>query len=98
LSFANDFVVVYLTCIFNLKSEKMMRRITLNIPENKFAFFLKLVRSLNFVQIENDTTLEEKPIIYNSEFVQKIKQSQEEFDEGNFIRVEKKDLKEFIGL
>lgn len=75
-----------------------MRRITLNIPENKFAFFLKLVRSLNFVQIENDTTLEEKPIIYNSEFVQKIKQSQEEFDEGNFIRVEKKDLKEFIGL
>lgn len=57
LSFANDFVVVFLT----LKSEKMMRRITLNIPENKFAFFLRLVRSLNFVQIESDTTLEEKP-------------------------------------
>jgi hypothetical protein len=76
----------------------MMRRITLNIPENKFAFFLRLVRSLNFVQIENDTTLEEEPIIYNSEFVQEIKQSQEEFDEGNFIRVEKKDLEEFIGL
>jgi hypothetical protein len=38
-----------------------MRRITLNIPENKFAFFLRLVRSLNFVQIESDTTLEEKP-------------------------------------
>jgi hypothetical protein len=94
LSFANDFIVVFLT----LKSEKMMRRITLNIPENKFAFFLKLVRSLNFVQIESDTTLEEEPIIYNSEFVQKIKQSQEEFDEGNFIRVEKKDLEEFIGL
>jgi hypothetical protein len=75
-----------------------MRQITLNIPENKFAFFLKLVRSLNFVQIENDTDLEEKPTIYNPEFVNKIEQSQKEFDEGSFIRVEKNNLQEFLGL
>lgn len=75
-----------------------MRQITLNIPENKFAFFLKLVRSLNFVQIENDTDLDEEPTVYNPEFVKKIEQSQREFDEGDFVRVEKGDLKSFLGL
>ena len=29
-----------------------MKQVTLNIPENKYSFFIKLVRSLDFVQIE----------------------------------------------
>lgn len=38
----------------------------------------------------------EKP--YDPEFVAKIKQSQKEFEEGNYTTVEKKDLKNFLGL
>jgi hypothetical protein len=35
---------------------------------------------------------------YNPEFVEKIKKSQQEFEEGNFTRVKKEDLKQFLGL
>lgn len=35
---------------------------------------------------------------YNPDFVAKIKKSKEEIEEGNFIRVEKKDLSKFLGL
>ena len=35
---------------------------------------------------------------YNPEFVAKIKKSEKEFKEGSFKRVEKKDLKEFVGM
>lgn len=35
---------------------------------------------------------------YNPEFVAKIKKSEKEFKEGSFKRVEKKDLKEFLGM
>lgn len=38
----------------------------------------------------------EKP--YDPDFVAKIKQSQKEFEEGNYRTVEKKDLKNFLGL
>lgn len=35
---------------------------------------------------------------YDPEFVEKIRQSEKEFEEGNYTRVEKKDLKNFLGL
>ncbi len=38
----------------------------------------------------------EKP--YDPDFVAKIKQSEKEFEEGNYTTVEKKDLKNFLGL
>lgn len=28
-----------------------MKQITINIPENKFSFFMKLMKSLNFVKV-----------------------------------------------
>ena len=28
-----------------------MKQVTINIPENKFAFFMKLMKSLNFVKV-----------------------------------------------
>jgi len=43
-----------------------MKQVTLNIPESKFSFFMKLVRALNFVevadslQIENDLSPAQK--------------------------------------
>ena len=36
--------------------------------------------------------------LYNPEFVAKIKKSKQEFQQGNFVRVEKADLKTFLGL
>ncbi len=35
---------------------------------------------------------------YDPEFVEKIKRSEQEFKDGNYTRVEKKDLKNFLGL
>ena len=31
-----------------------MKQVTLNIPEGKFRFFMELIRSLDFVKVEND--------------------------------------------
>lgn len=35
---------------------------------------------------------------YNPKFIAKIKRSEKEFEEGNFKRVEKKDLSKFLGV
>lgn len=35
---------------------------------------------------------------YNPDFVSKIEKSEQEFEEGNFTKIEKKDLKSFLGL
>jgi len=39
---------------------------------------------------------EEQP--YNPEFVTKIENSRKEIEEGNFTRVKKEDLKQFLGI
>lgn len=53
---------------------------------------MQLVRSLNFVQVaENHDE-------YNPEFVEKIKRSQQEYKDGDFITVEKEDFKTFLGI
>jgi len=72
-----------------------MRQITLNIPDNQFSFFMKLIRSLQFVQVDENQDAEVN--VYNPEFVAKIQQSQQEFEEGNFTRVKKEDLQQFLG-
>lgn len=69
-----------------------MKQVTLNIPENKFAFFMQLVNSLNFVQVADPKSE------YNPEFVDKIQQSRQEYKDGNFISVEKENLKDFLGI
>lgn len=35
---------------------------------------------------------------YNADFVEKIKNSKKEFEEGKFTRLEKDDLQQFLGL
>ncbi len=71
-----------------------MKQITLNIPDNKFAFFMQLVRSLDFIQIASSEQNDE----YNAEFIQKIQESRKEYKEGDFISVEKENLKEFLAI
>ncbi len=34
-----------------------MKQITLNIPDNKYKFFLELISDLSFVKIEEDETI-----------------------------------------
>jgi hypothetical protein len=41
---------------------------------------------------------ETSPKTYNPEFVDKIQKSKKEFEEGKFIRIEKNDLQQFLGL
>ncbi len=45
-----------------------MKRVTLNIPDNKYSFFMELVKSLGFVKVAEK---------------QKLTQKQHQFVEGN---------------
>lgn len=56
-----------------------MKQVTLNIPENKFSFFMKLVSSLKFIKVVEQNP-EESP--YNPEFVAKIQKSRQDYKEG----------------
>jgi hypothetical protein len=73
-----------------------MKQITLKIPDNKFRFFMELIKNLDFVKVEDERDSIDSP--YDPEFVAKIKQSEKEFEEGNYTTVEKKDLKNLLGL
>ena len=49
-----------------------MKQVTINIPENKFSFFMKLMKSLDFVKVveqkplrEEQLTPEQKEIWHN---------------------------------
>ena len=75
-----------------------MKQVTLNIRENQFSFFMQLVHALDFVQIVDEQNEANPSDSYNPDFVAKIRQSQQEFRDGNFTSVEKEDLKEFLGL
>lgn len=39
-----------------------------------------------------------KESVYNADFVKKIEKSKKEFENGEFTRVEKEDLQNFLGL
>ncbi len=65
-------------------------KVTLDIPENKYQFFLELVKSLNFVKVDDSP--------YNPEFVAKVEQSKKEFKNGEFTRVKKNELQDLLGL
>jgi len=73
-----------------------MKEVTLKIPDKKFRFFMELIKSLDFVKVKDEGDSKESP--YDPEFVAKIKQSEKEFEEGNYTTVEKKDLKNLLGL
>jgi len=57
---------------------------------------MELIKSLDFVTVKDEKDVNESP--YDPEFVAKIKESEKEFEEGNYTTVDKKDLKNFLGL
>jgi len=57
-----------------------MKQITLNIPDNKFQFFMELIKNLNFVKVE------EAP--YKTEFIEKIQESRQQVKNGNTVRLD----------
>ena len=67
-----------------------MKQITLNIPDKEYSFFIKLLKSLKFVQISASE--------YDAEFVKKIESSRREYENGEYVTVEKDNLKSFLGL
>lgn len=48
-----------------------MKQVTLNIPDNKYPFFIELIKSLNFVKVPGESTLTKEQL----EFVKGTKKS-----------------------
>jgi hypothetical protein len=53
-----------------------MKQITLNIPDNKYPFFMELVKSLSFVKVSDESMLTEEQL----EFVEGTKKSLDEVE------------------
>ena len=51
-----------------------MKQVVLNIPDNKYPFFMELIKSLDFVKIPKDVALTKK----QEEFVEGTKNSIEQ--------------------
>lgn len=54
-----------------------MKQIVLNVPDNKYQFFLELVKSLPFVKIKEEHTLS----INEQEFIEGTKKSIKQVDQ-----------------
>lgn len=54
----------------------MMKQVILNIPDNKYPFFMELVNSLGFVKVPEEVKLTEN----QHEFVEGTKKSLEEVE------------------
>ena len=64
--------MLYLYCAVNILN---MKQVIVNIPENKFPFFMKLMNSLNFVKvIDAPLTLEEQLTPGQKESWENVKQ------------------------
>lgn len=66
-----------------------MKQVTLNIPDKDYSFFMKLIKSLKFVQVSDE---------YNDDFVAHVEKGREDYKNGDFVSVEKENLKGFLGL
>jgi len=53
-----------------------MKQITLNIPDNKYAFFMELLKSLRFVKVSDESLLAEEQL----EFVEGTQKSLNEVE------------------
>lgn len=53
-----------------------MKQVVLNIPENKYPFFMELVKSLSFVKVPDEVKLTKK----QQEFVEGTKNSLEQVE------------------
>lgn len=72
------FVNTYLRQLRNLSQNKrIMKQVTLNIPDNKYPFFMELVKSLGFVKVTDKPQLTEE----QQEFVEGTKKSLEQVEQ-----------------
>lgn len=55
---------------------EIMKQITLNIPDNKYAFFMELLKSLRFVKVSDESMLAEEQL----EFVEGTQKSLDEVE------------------
>ena len=53
-----------------------MKQITLNIPDNKYPFFMELVKCLSFVKVSDESMLTEEQLV----FVEGTKKSLDEVE------------------
>lgn len=56
-----------------------MKQITVSVPDGQFAFFMQLVKALNFVQIEDQETLEDSLTPPQKETWKNVKAGFEEY-------------------
>ena len=56
-----------------------MKQITISVPDGQFAFFMQLVKALDFVKIENEDTLEKSLSPAQRETWENIKAGFEEY-------------------
>lgn len=69
---------------------RTMKQITVNIPDNKYNFFIELINSLGF------KTYQENPADYDPEFVGKIQQAEKEIQQGKYTEVKPENISSFI--
>jgi hypothetical protein len=68
-----------------------MKQITLKIPDKKFKFFMELIKSLDFVKVEDARDSVESP--YDPGFVEKILQGDKDIAEGKGIKMTVEEFK-----
>lgn len=55
----------------------MMKQVVLNIPDDKYPFFMELIKSLDFVKVPEEVKLTKK----QREFVEGVKSSMEQVEQ-----------------
>ena len=74
-----------------------MKQVTINIPENKFPFFMKLMKSLNFVKVVEPTpTLEEQLTPEQKEIWANVKQGFVELKLAEEGKIEFRPIEELL--
>lgn len=75
----------------------IMKQVVINIPENKFSFFMKLMKSLNFVKlVESPQSLEEQLTTEQKEIWDNVKQGFEELKLVEEGKLKTRPLQELI--
>ena len=59
------------------QNKRIMKQVVLNVPDNKYPFFMELVKSLGFIKVPNETKLTKK----QKEFVEGTKNSLEQVEQ-----------------
>jgi hypothetical protein len=69
-----------------------MKQITLNIPENKYMFFMDLINNLDFIEITDNQTLSKEDI----EFIEGTKSSLKQVEDHQNNAIELKSAEKLL--